>query len=28
MKLEKSIKKRGISRFLEVQLVESRRRRD
>ncbi len=28
MELEKSIKKRGISRFLEVQLVESRRRRD
>ena len=28
MKLEKSIKKRGISRFLEAQLVESRRRRD
>ena len=28
MKLEKSIKKRGINRFLEAQLVESRRRRD
>jgi putative endonuclease len=27
MKLEKSIKKRGIGRFLEAQLVESRRRR-
>ncbi len=28
MKLEKSIKKRGVGRFLETQLVESRRRRD
>jgi putative endonuclease len=28
MKVEKSIKKRGIGRFLEAQLVESRRRRD
>ena len=28
MKLEKSIKRRGIGRFLEDQLVESRQRRD